>query len=201
MTSTNLVEAVSPLRRRMIEDIDHSLTEAFTGKLSGLTNKNAVDLADLTFTQGKMTAAFSGTAAGGTLTVTNVSTNQSVALNLLGDFRAASWVLSQDSSKTGTLIVDPPVNGPLTPDVNGHVTGGFGLSEISVGANTTLAYAANNENAGDTSTISDGLHAQSLALLGQYAASGFVTASGGHGGTLITDPPPNQEQLMLQPHA
>jgi hypothetical protein len=173
--------------------LDHSLTATFTGQLSGLTTKNTVDLADLTFIKGKMTATFSGIATGGTLTVANAKTNQSVALNLLGDYRTASWVLSQDSSKTGTLVVDPPVNGSLTPNASGGADGSIDLSNIKFGANTTLGYSANTDNTGGTLTVSDGLHAQSLALVGQYAASSFVMASDGHGGTLITDPPASQQ--------
>jgi len=51
--------------------LDHSLTAPFTGYLSGLSLTDALDLADLAWKQGKMTASFSGTAAGGTLTVSN----------------------------------------------------------------------------------------------------------------------------------
>jgi hypothetical protein len=50
-------------------------------------------------------------------------------------------------------------------------------------------------------TIGDALHAQSVALLGQYLASRFVLASDGHGATLITDPAPSQQHLLAQPHA
>jgi len=63
-----------------------------------------------------------------------------------------------------------------------------------------LAYAANKDNTGGTLTVSDGLHAQRLALLGQYMASSFSMASDGHDGTLITDPALTQQSLTL-PHA
>jgi hypothetical protein len=56
-------------------------------------------------------------------------------------------------------------------------------------------------NDGSTLRASDGTHPLSLALLSQYMASSFVTPSDGHGGTMITDPPPNQHQLLTQPHA
>jgi hypothetical protein len=42
-------------------------------------------------------------------------------------------------------------------------------------------------------TVNDGSHSATIALLGQYLASAFVTASDGHGGTLVTDPPPGQQ--------
>jgi uncharacterized repeat protein (TIGR03803 family) len=89
---------------------DQSLTQP-TVTISGLTAKDTIDLADLPFTQGQMKASYLGTATGGTLKVTNQSTNQSVSLTLVGNYLKASWTLSQDSSGTGTLVVDPP----LTP--------------------------------------------------------------------------------------
>jgi hypothetical protein len=145
-----------------------------------------------------MTATYSGTASGGTLTVSN-GTN-SVKLNLLGDYSTASWLLSKDRNG-GTLVVDPPISGSLTPNADHGTASGIDLSEISFGANTTLAYAANNDNTGGTLTVSDGLHAQSLALLGQYMASSFSMASDGHGGTLITDPALTQQSQLTLPHA
>jgi len=48
--------------------------------------------------------------------------------------------------------------------------------------------------------VSDGPHATGLALLGQYAASSFVMASDGHGGTLISEPAPSQQSLLTLPH-
>jgi hypothetical protein len=178
--------------------IDHSLTAPFTGYLSGLSTKNSVDLVDLAWTRWSMTATYSGTTSGGTLTVSN-GTN-SVKLNLLGDYSTASWLLSKDRNG-GTLVVDPPISGSLTPDADHGTASGIDLSEISFGANTTLAYAANNDNTGGTLTVSDGLHAQSLALLGQYMASSFSMASDGHGGTLITDPALTQQSQLTLPHA
>jgi probable HAF family extracellular repeat protein/ELWxxDGT repeat protein len=177
---------------------DHGLTAPFTGYLSGLSTKNAVDLADLAWSPGKMKATFSGNTSGGTLTVTN-RTN-SVALKLLGNYTTASWTLSKDSTG-GTRVVDPPVTGSLSADANGGAVGGIDLSGISFGAHTTLAYSPSSDNTGGTLTVSDGLHAQNVALLGQYMASSFVMASDGHGGTLITDPPASQQQLLTHPHA
>ena len=41
-------------------------------------------------------------------------------------------------------------------------------------------------NTGGTLTISDGAHAASIALLGNYIAGSLVTAADGRGGTLIS---------------
>src|SRR5262249_11754860 len=132
--------------------IDHSLTAPFTGYLSGLSAKNFVDLGDLAWTRESMTATYSGTASGGTLTVSN-GTN-SVNLNLLGDYRTDSWALSKDRNG-GTLIADPRIGGSPTRNANHGIASGIDLSEISFGANTTPAYAANNDNTGGTLTVND----------------------------------------------
>jgi hypothetical protein len=139
---------------------DYSLTAPFTGKISGLTPNNKVDLADLSWVSRKMKATFAGNTSGGVLTVTN-GTN-SVNLNLLGNYTTASWNLSKDGSG-GTLVVDPPISGSLTPDPAGGAQGQIDLSNISFGANDTLGYSANGSNTGGTLTVSDGAHATSLA--------------------------------------
>jgi hypothetical protein len=54
---------------------------------------------------------------------------------------------------------------------------------------------------GDTLSVTDGTHTANIALLGNYLASSFVSSSDGHGGTLITDPPSNQQPLLTHPHA
>ena len=37
-------------------------------------------------------------------------------------------------------------------------------------------------------SVSDSAHSANIALLGNYLASTFTTASDGHGGTAVTDP-------------
>ena len=59
----------------------------------------------------------------------------------------------------------------------------------------------NGTSSGGTLNVSDGTHSANIALLGNYMASIFVTASDGHGGTLINDPPANQQPLLTHPHA
>ena len=171
-----------------------------TGSISGLTRKNAVDLGDLDWVSGKMKATFAANAAnptsGGVLTVTN-GTN-SAELNLLGNYTKAAWNLSKDGSG-GTLVVDPPVDGSLTPDPAGGAQGQIDLPDISFGADTMLGYSENSDNTGGILTVGDGNHAASLALMGQYMASSFVAASDGHGGTLITDPPLTPETMLGRP--
>ena len=71
---------------------------------------------------------------------------------------------------------------------------------VTDGGTVTLAAVSSN-NAGGTSTPSDGSAAASLALLGQHMASSFVTAGDGHGATPIAEPPSSQQPLLTHPHA
>jgi hypothetical protein len=118
-------------------------------------------------------------------------------LELLG---ASSASVNFAPGEAGTLKLDASsqfagqVSGFLIPDV-------MDLSDISFGADTTLGYAANSGNTGGTLNVNDGAHTANIALLGQYMASQFAMSSDGHGGTLITDPPPDQQQLLAQPQA
>lgn len=47
--------------------------------------------------------------------------------------------------------------------------------------------------------MSDGTNTANIALLGQYMAGSFATASDGHGGTMITDPPVQAQTQLTQP--
>jgi autotransporter passenger strand-loop-strand repeat protein len=75
------------------------------------------------------------------------------------------------------------------------------LGDIAFGETTSLAYAANAENTGGTLTITDGVHAASLHLLGQYSAADFALAADGHGGSVITNPVDQPQALLSISHA
>jgi hypothetical protein len=167
--------------------LDH--VSLFTGQIAGLNTNDKINLADLPWVQGHMTAFYSGTTAGGTLTISNGA--QTDQIKMLGNFLSSTWRLNQD--KTGsTDVVDPLIRGPR--DGAEH---GINFPEINFGANNTLAHSADKGSL----AFSDDLHTRSLALLSQYAASCFVEAGDGYGRTFITDPPPNQQPLLTQPHA
>ena len=119
-----------------------------------------------------------------------------------------------------TLELNTPDNGPVTfagptgtlqlhvsSSLTGQISGfgaqdGIDLADVSFGANTTLGYTPNNSSTGGVLAVSDGTHTANLALLGNYMASSFVIASDGHGGTLLTDPPPTslQQPFLTQPY-
>ena len=74
------------------------------------------------------------------------------------------------------------------------------LCDIAFAAEVTPSYSATDDNGG-TLTVSDGTHTANLALLGNYMAASFVTASDGHGGTMITISSPSEQQHMAASHS
>jgi hypothetical protein len=139
---------------------------------------------------------------GGNLTLQGVVTGHGTATigaNSTMEFGAASSANVAFSALSGVLQLDQ------SQSFTGSIAGFGGqdqidLSDIAFGANTTLGYAADSGNSGGTLTVSDGTHVVNIALLGQYMTSSFATASDGHGGTLISDPPPSQQLQLAQPH-
>jgi hypothetical protein len=78
-----------------------------------------------------------------------------------------------------------------------QIPGSTAPSAVGSLTSTVTDPPAGNSNSG----LGDVTHVHSIALLSQYMASSFVTPSDGHGGTMITYPPPNQQPLLTQPHA
>jgi hypothetical protein len=105
-------------------------------------------------------------------------------------FATASGTLKLDNSKS------------FTGTVSGLALGNYiDLTDIAFGNSTSLGYAPNTGNTGGTLSATDGGgHTANIALLGNYIASSFVASSDGHGGTLITDPPPVGQLNLSQPH-
>jgi autotransporter passenger strand-loop-strand repeat protein len=101
------------------------------------------------------------------------------------------------ATANGTLKLDH--SSTFSGSITGQLASGdiIDLADISAGPNATIGYSGNNSPG--TLTVSDGTHTANIALLGQYMATSFVAASDGHGGTLITDPPQEQNALLSQP--
>ena len=78
--------------------------QSFTGKVSGLTASDTLDLANLAFGP-HMTVGYSGISAGGTLTVGNGTQTDKIAL--LGNYMASTFTLGSDGHG-GTHVVDAP---------------------------------------------------------------------------------------------
>ncbi|MDH2344191.1 phage tail tip lysozyme [Bradyrhizobium sp. SSUT77] len=97
--------------------------------------------------------------------------------------------------------------GTLTLDSSQAFTGsisGFGqpehidLVDIAYNSSTTLSFAEAASNTSGTLTVSDGVHTAHVTLLGQYVTAQFTSATDGHGGTLIGDPPIHQAATVAK---
>ena len=100
---------------------------------------------------------------------------------------------------SGTLALDQPAS--FTGAVAGFgAQNAIDLTQIAFGAATTLGYSTNGSGTGGALAVSDGTHAATIALLGNYMAGSLVTAADGHGGTLVTAAPTANTPLLTTPH-
>ena len=120
-------------------------------------------------------------ASGQTFEITSASADAVTFAGSTGTLELAQW-----QTFTGTVA---GLNGQDRIDL------------VGFGTNAKLSYAANSGNTGGTLTATDGSLVAHIALLGQYAASSFVAASDGHGGSIITYPVTTTETHLTQPHA
>jgi hypothetical protein len=139
------------------------------------------------FTTGSFTKADDG---GGGLLLTDPAIDH--APHTIDD----GGTLEIDGGATGKVTFAGP-SGTLLLDSSWSFRGevaGFGgqdridLADVAFGDQTTLGYARSSAAAG-TLTVSDGIHAARIALLGNYVASSFAAANDGHGGTLLSATP------------
>jgi hypothetical protein len=92
------------------------------------------------------------------------------------------------TSGGGTLRLDDSVH-------FGGLIAGFGehdlldLSDIAFGSGTQMSFTEPGNQLSGTLTVTNGANAANLTLPGQYVIAQFTSASEGHGGTLIGDPP------------
>ena len=112
-------------------------------------------------------------------------------------FTIANFTGGISNAGDGVRITDPGVTNGGTVSSNLAQTfprNGIDLPDIAFGAQTTLAFADNNT--GGTVTVSDGRHAASIVLFGNYMAGSFATAA--DGGTLVTAEQ-TQQPLLARP--
>ena len=88
-------------------------SQTYTGRISGFSSSGgtSLDLRDIAF-QSTAEATYSGTAAGGLLTVTDGIHTARIAL--LGNYTGSTFTASSDGNG-GTIIIDP-ATGPPSPD-------------------------------------------------------------------------------------
>jgi hypothetical protein len=170
--------------------LDHSLTAPFRGTIFGLTPTDSIDLADLPWVRGKMTA---NDGSAGTLTVSNGS--QMVSLQLSGNYTNATWVLSKDSTG-GTLVADPPTNtSSPTSILDSLVTCDL---RSKFGLDNQLVTTGVQHPGGPPPHLPPSVE-HVVALFNQFMAAGLP----GQNGISVTTPLSqiaNEQQFLAQPH-
>jgi antigen 43 len=185
----------------IIADMSGS-TAAYNGTVSGFGGMNHtnhaqfIDLTSVSFASGQIHLSYTSAAGSGTLSVVSGATLVA-AITMIGSYTSANF--SATSGSDGKVqIVDPAVVNGGTVSTSLAQTfprNGIDLPNIAFGAHTTLAYSENAAGTGVTVTVTDGRHAASVVLFGNYMAGSFVTAADGHGGTLVTA----QQPLLARP--
>src|SRR5215469_13881267 len=146
------------------------------------------------------------------VTISNFEANDRIVINGLGgdDVITASaltgMLLTANGGDGDDVLIGSPGNDTLTGGNGDDVLLGGGGQDVldgGPGNNVVIASAtvATLNSTGGGAAASDGSRAAGMALLGQFAASSFVTAGDAHGTTPITDQPSNQQPLLTQPHA
>ena len=113
--------------------------------------------------------------------------------------KAATTTIPIIFTSGGTLELDSSVSFGGT--ISGFALPDYlDLADIAFGSNTTVSFSEAGSNLSGTLTVSDGVHTAQLNLLGQYVTSQFTSASDGHGGTLIGDPPLPRDPQQFHEH-
>ena len=118
---------------------------------------------------------------------------------MVGQFQAAAADARQASGAgdVAPASVQPVESAGVVRDTAAHLngttiqnlsllSGGIDLTDVSFASHPTLGFSEDASNTYGSLTVSDGAHAATLLLLGQYAAAGFQTTSDGGAGTLVT---------------
>jgi hypothetical protein len=128
-------------------------------------------------------------ANGGNVTIDgNVSGNGTAQISGSATFEfgaASSANVALDAQATGTIVLHDSF------DFSGVVSGFNGddhldLLDVAFGTGTTASYVANQDGAGGTLSVTDGVHTANIILLGQYDPTGFQTEADKNTGTLIS---------------
>jgi len=104
------------------------------------------------------------------------------------------------------LILDASAN--FSGTIAGFTAGDYlDLRDIAFGSTTSMSFVEAGNNLSGTLTVTDGSDTANITLLGSYTPNQFNSASDGHSGTVITDPPapvlwasaPDANALLWQP--
>jgi hypothetical protein len=151
--------------------------------------------------------AFTSDGSGGTIVydppISSSFSQNSTDVTLLpaGASKSVPFTSSKDR-----LIVDSPTS-PSQPLNLARAVSGFGrqdvidLPGIAFDSQTTLGYAPSGAQTEGTLSLSDDIHAASVALLGNYMASSFAATTDYHGGTMvIAQATTNDQGVLSNPH-
>ena len=140
--------------------LDHSLMQPFSAVISGLGADDAIDLKDLAFTSGHMTATTSFANGNTTLVVSNTSTNQSVTFALAGDYTHSTWDFAQDSFGAGTIFHDLPAT-----DVDAETVSGSTSMDLTLTVTAALTLDGTSDQFTFQSDSQSGTLAGDLSVL------------------------------------
>jgi hypothetical protein len=163
---------------------------------------NAADLSNVAYVAGPGTdqlfiRAYDGTSWGAwqqfTATGSSTATVASGATLHLGAGYNGAVAFA---GSTGTLRLDNSTS--FAGTVAGMAgTDALDLTDINFATIQTPTF--DGDSSGGTLSVTDGVHTASITLLGNYLASTFTTSSNGHGGTLVVDPPANNNSILSPP--
>jgi hypothetical protein len=164
------------------------------GQIVVIDNVGVDTIAFTPIVSGNLTTTYDLSVADPNLTVGLNASIKTSGTNAIEGFGAPSAALTFAAGAAPTVKLDD------TGEFRGTIAGFSGhdqidLADIGFDRHTTLAYRA-NPNGGGTSYVHNGWHSADIALLEQYSAASFAASSNGHGGTLITEPPP----FLVQNH-
>ncbi len=173
-------------------EIGAAASFATTGAVAIATGQSVMDAGALTL--GGTTAAVvnDGTieVLGGTLTVNGAVTGAGGATIKVGliDFASSFNQAVTFAGKRGTLELAQ--SQAYAAAISGFSKAGgtfLDLDDIAFVGAGQATYSGTKT--GGVLTVTDGTHTAHINLVGNYRGSAFVTASDGHGGTIVHDPP------------
>jgi len=174
--------------------------QAYSGKITsfgGATHTNHNEIIDLmqVTSDSTVSAFYTSTGANsGILAVTSGLTHSSVAeINFVGHYVTSNFQISSGFSGS-VAIFDPTVpDGGSVQSVSAQ-----NLPNIAFGVQTTLAYSQNANSIGSTVTGKGDRLATAIALLGNYIAGSFASASDAHY-TLVGEAQTQSQPLLAHP--
>jgi hypothetical protein len=160
------------------------------GGVNHANHKQFIDLVSVTSAPNTISLSYVSAAShtSGTLFVSSGGV-QVAAIAMVGHYSSGNFHITSGADGT-VAITDPavPNGGSVEPAV----------SDITLGAQTTLAYSENST--APSSGVIEGRYGAALTLLANYMAGSFIAVADGHGGALTTEEQTRQP-LLAHPRA